>query len=41
MAAKLIAAFLFATAYFAICAAIICRLSLAAYGADGADCPSR
>lgn len=39
VAAKLVAAFLFTTAYFAICAAIICAVSLAAYGADGADLP--
>lgn len=39
VAAKLVAAFLFTTAYFAICAAVICAVSLAAYGADGADLP--
>lgn len=39
VAAKLLAAFSFATAYFAIGAAVICGVSLAAYGAGGADLP--
>lgn len=39
VAAKLIAAFLFATAYFALSAGIVCGVSLAAYGAGGADLP--
>ncbi|MDO4442296.1 MAG: ABC transporter permease subunit [Slackia sp.] len=39
VAAKFIAAFLFTTAYFALCVGIICAVSLCAYGADGADLP--
>lgn len=39
VAAKISAALLFAAGYFALCALIICGVSLAAYGAGGADLP--
>ena len=39
VAAKLVAAFLFATAYFALCAGIVFVVSLGAHGAGGADLP--
>lgn len=38
-AAKILAALAYATAYFLVGAAIICGVSLAAYGAGGADLP--
>ena len=37
VAAKIVAGFVFATAYFALCAAIIVAASLAFFGTDGAD----
>lgn len=37
VAAKIIAAFLFATVYFALCAAVVIGVPLACYGAGGAD----
>ncbi len=39
VAAKLVAAFLFATAYFALCAGIVFVVSLGAHGAGGAELP--
>lgn len=39
VAAKMLAAFLFTTGYFAVCAAIICGVALAAFGVDGAELP--
>lgn len=35
VAAKILAAFSFATGYFALCASVVCGVSLAFYGADG------
>lgn len=37
VAAKIIAAFLFATVYFALCAAVVAGVPLACYGTGGAD----
>lgn len=39
LTAKILASLLFAAGYFALCALIICGVSLAAYGAGGADLP--
>ena len=39
LTAKILASLLFAAGYFALCALIICGVSLAAYGASGADLP--
>ena len=39
VAAKVIAAFVFATAYFALHAAVICGVALIAFGAEGANLP--
>ncbi len=39
VAAKVVASFLFATAYFAVYAAVICGVALAAFGAEGAQLP--
>ena len=39
VAAKIAASFVFATAYFALHAAIICGVALAAFGVDGASLP--
>lgn len=40
-AAKVAAAFIFATGYFAACAAVIVGVSLAFYGTDGANLPNQ
>lgn len=39
LTAKILASLLFAAGYFALCALTICGVSLAAYGAGGADLP--
>lgn len=39
VAAKVIAALVFSTAYFALCAAILCGIALGAFGTEGGDLP--